>query len=132
MYGTLKRGECREHAWPVSPQRIVEARIQAHLYDLGVYPAIVVGDDWVVGERWEFRPDDMAATLDTLDRIEGYQDAADDLYRRQIVPCFDQFADDVESGDVVNAFAYFYVRSEQLRRVAKRIMPDNGVCRWCT
>ena len=91
VYGTLKRNEERGDRWPRQPRRIVPARIRATLYDLGPYPAIVPGADWVVGERWELAINDMPATLRLLDTIEGYrQDGPDgDLYLRKVIPCHD-------------------------------------------
>ena len=148
VYGTLKRGESREQAWPLTPQRVSRARIKAQLYDLGRYPAIVRGDDWVLGECWEFLPRDITATLDVLDQIEGYQNSAGDLYRRLIVPCWDCWqldrGPDSQPGQTeapeessspdnqagVFVYAYFFAHADHLKRVADRVMPTDGVCRW--
>ena len=85
VYGTLQRGECRDSCWPFPPGRVERARIRAQLFDLGEYPAIVLGDDWVLGECWQFAPAEMARTLSILDDIEGYSGSPDDLYCRQVV-----------------------------------------------
>jgi len=102
VYGTLKRGECRESMWPRKPLRIREAFIRARLYDLGPYPAIrvdvVEGDqedddalDWVGGELWSFERRDVPATLLVLDEIEatnqrGYRN----LYDHVLVRAYDR------------------------------------------
>ncbi len=87
-YGTLKRGECREQLWPHPPVAISEGFIQGKLYDLGPYPAVRVdiddevseadhdgGWEWVQGELWSIAPEHAAATLKTLDDIEGTNQA---------------------------------------------------------
>lgn len=44
VYGTLKRGQCRETMWPRPPVSVRPAFIRGRLYDLGPYPAIWCGD----------------------------------------------------------------------------------------
>jgi gamma-glutamylcyclotransferase (GGCT)/AIG2-like uncharacterized protein YtfP len=98
VYGTLKRGECRESMWPRKPLRIREGFVLARLYDLGDYPAIRVdtfeGDeplDWVNGEVWSFDRSNFTTTLAALDEIEvtnqrGYRN----LYDQVLVRVHDQ------------------------------------------
>lgn len=98
VYGTLKRGECRESMWPRKPIRIREGFILARLYDLGDYPAIRVDEfegeeplDWVNGEVWSFDRSDFTATLAALDEIEvtnqrGYRN----LYDQILVRAYDR------------------------------------------
>jgi gamma-glutamylcyclotransferase (GGCT)/AIG2-like uncharacterized protein YtfP len=102
VYGTLKRGECRELMWPRKPIRVRDAFILAQLYDLGAYPAIRVDEsdeaasgvehlDWVAGELWSFAPEDLLATLAVLDEIEqtnqrGYRN----LYDHVLIRAFDR------------------------------------------
>lgn len=105
------------------------------MYDLGPYPAIISGDDWVLGERWEFAPQDLLATLKVLDEIEGYRNRADDLYQRQIVSCWGGSGVSAEiigvgKPTVVAAYAYFFSEAEHLKRVAHRIIPHGNVCQW--
>lgn len=124
VYGTLKQGEVRARLWPVAPIRIVEASIQAEMYDLGPYPAIIPGSDRIRGERWEFLPRQVALTQAALDAIEGYRERDDDLYVRRAVDCTD-----IE-GMCCLAFVYFLSRTELLQ-YAERILPDAaGECRW--
>lgn len=86
VYGTLKRGQCREKMWPRSPLSIRPGYVRAWLFDLGPYPAIWCADcdevggetcgnapcpcDWVEGEIWSLAKDDLAITIDELDEIE--------------------------------------------------------------
>ena len=105
VYGTLKRGECRESMWPRKPICIREGFILARLYDLGSYPAIRVdesGDpdddllrvdklDWVRGELWSFSRKDVAPTIAILDEIEQTNQHGDcNLYDHVLVRVFDQ------------------------------------------
>lgn len=39
VYGTLQRGEVREHCWPHAPVSIEWGTIRGQLRDLGEYPA---------------------------------------------------------------------------------------------
>jgi gamma-glutamylcyclotransferase (GGCT)/AIG2-like uncharacterized protein YtfP len=86
VYGTLKRGQCREQMWPRAPLSIRPGYVRGWLFDLGPYPAMwcadcheVDGDtcddtpcpcDWVEGEIWSLAKEDMAITIDELDAIE--------------------------------------------------------------
>ncbi|HUE74163.1 MAG TPA: gamma-glutamylcyclotransferase family protein [Pirellulaceae bacterium] len=104
VYGTLKRGQCRERAWPRRPLGVESAWTLGRLYDLGPYPALIEGTDRVLGEVWRFAPEDMRESLRVLDGIEGFRDQSDDLYRREVVECT------TESGIVVRAYTYCYAR----------------------
>ncbi len=135
VYGTLKRGECREHAWPRRPSKVIPARIRAELYDLGAYPAIVHGDDWVLGERWEFEPQDLLPTLKLLDEIEDFRNRPDDLYQRKVVACWDGVAVTAEvlgadEPTPCDAYAYFFSQAEHLRQAGQRLVPCGNVCQW--
>ncbi len=123
VYGTLKRREEREKMWPHAPVDVRAATVRAALYDLGSYPAITQGDDLVVGELWFVRDDHLAATLDALDKIEGYNQGGEDLYVRRIVEC--------ESNESeVRAYTYFYA-DETAILSARRVIPDTaGECVW--
>jgi gamma-glutamylcyclotransferase (GGCT)/AIG2-like uncharacterized protein YtfP len=50
VYGTLQRGGVRERCWPRKPIYVEVARVRGALYDLGPYPALVEGSDFVAGE----------------------------------------------------------------------------------
>ena len=123
VYGTLKRSQCREQCWPHPPLRVDTATIQASLYDLGEYPAIIAGTDLVLGEVWELRRKHMEDTLRVLDEIEGYRGCGDDLFVRQIVCCM------LEDGRQLAAWAYFYGRREELAE-ASRITNETMTVRW--
>lgn len=127
VYGTLQRGECRDSCWPFPPGRVERARIRAQLFDLGEYPAIVLGDDWVLGECWQFAPAEMARTLSILDDIEGYSGSPDDLYCRQVVE-FERL--DAEAEQEGQAYAYFFAQPHRLLQIGRRILPVDGVCCW--
>ncbi len=71
VYGTLKRGECREACWPRVAVSIEPAWVLGVLINLGPYPALLVGNERVLGELWSFRPQDIAVVFEQLDRVEG-------------------------------------------------------------
>ncbi len=77
VYGTLKRGECRESCWPRAPLRVETAATKGQLYDLGPYPALCPGEGSVAGEVWTFAPRDMPATRAALDEIEDHHGDSD-------------------------------------------------------
>jgi gamma-glutamylcyclotransferase (GGCT)/AIG2-like uncharacterized protein YtfP len=57
------------------------------LFDLGPYPAVVPGLDWVAGELWWLQPSQWEETLAALDAVEGYGISGEpDLYARRTVP----------------------------------------------
>lgn len=79
-------------------------RIQAALFDLGIYPAAVPADDgsMVAGEVYELL--DAPAALSTLDEIEGVRPGEPErsLYLRVLTDVT------LEDGGVQPAWAYFY------------------------
>jgi gamma-glutamylcyclotransferase (GGCT)/AIG2-like uncharacterized protein YtfP len=124
VYGTLQRGHCRQACWPHPPRQVQPATARGRLFDLGAYPALVPGDELVLGELWHFGPEQIDATLDALDRIEGYDAGPLALYTRQVVVCYDR------AGGSCRAHAYLYARHEDLRHAA-RIRPNaDGLCVW--
>ncbi|HBJ38264.1 MAG TPA: hypothetical protein DDZ51_26625 [Planctomycetaceae bacterium] len=86
VYGTLKRGQCREKMWPRPPLSIRPGFVRGWLFDLGPYPAMWCADchetvddscndapcrcDWIQGEIWSLAKQDMAITIEELDEIE--------------------------------------------------------------
>ncbi len=86
VYGTLKRGQCRERMWPRAPLSIRPGFVRGWLFDLGPYPAMWCAGchecdvdsfdddpcqcDWIEGELWSFAKQDMATTIEELDEIE--------------------------------------------------------------
>src|SRR5262245_21694837 len=109
VYGTLRRGQCREHCWPQRPVRIEEATIRAALSDLGPYPAIGAGDDVVRVELWEIAEDQLEETLRVLDEVEGYSQDGNDLYVRRLVACH------LRDGREVEVWTYYYGNEPKLR-----------------
>jgi gamma-glutamylcyclotransferase (GGCT)/AIG2-like uncharacterized protein YtfP len=117
VYGTLKRGQCREHCWPVVPVAVQPALTRGQLYDTGPYPAMIEGDDWVVGELWSFHLTDQTTIARVLDVIEEYDEQSpDNLYVRKLVTCWT--LDAVET----IASTYIYARRRDLATL-RRIDP---------
>jgi len=78
-------------------------RINAALFDLGIYPAAIPANEGHVwGEVHQML--DAVDVLDTLDEIEGYSSQAPDssLYRRVETPVT------LEDGRTADAWVYFY------------------------
>jgi gamma-glutamylcyclotransferase (GGCT)/AIG2-like uncharacterized protein YtfP len=105
FYGTLMGGfDRRRRAGIDTRMKFVErGRIEAALFDLGLFPAAVPAPgSHVWGEVYDVEDD--PSVLATLDQIEGYQPAEHDtsLYMRVTVPV--TFAD----GRVDMAWVYFY------------------------
>ena len=127
VYCTLQQGEVRARFWPRPPQAILPARVPGTLYDLGPYPALVPGNDWVRGELWVLAEEDLEETLRVLDRVEGYaQPGERDWYRRDVIECI------LADGTRRQAFVYYHARPEEIRH-HPRVMPDSdGVRHWPT
>ncbi len=90
VYGTLKRGQCREQRWPAKPLSICPAWTKGQLYSRHDYPAMIVGDDRVIGELWTFARADIDRVVKVIDAVEGANQAGQvDLYRRVSSPIFD-------------------------------------------
>jgi gamma-glutamylcyclotransferase (GGCT)/AIG2-like uncharacterized protein YtfP len=125
VYGTLQRGEERAGCWPHAPLAITPAVISAELYDLGLYPAIIPGNDRVAGELWELHPEQLAETLRVLDAIEGYYgQEVPNLYVRRVV------ASITEDGRTVPAFTYFYADTVAAGKYLRVRKNADGLCRW--
>ncbi len=116
VYGTLKSGFCRQSAWPFPPESFQAAYVRGKLFDLGPYPGLGEGEEWVRGEIWTIEPRYLKATLQVLDQIEGYEGTPDDLYQRKIVTAYQ------EDGTGVQAYAYFF--SQWKRIAAKHVAPS--------
>ena len=82
VYGTLLQGEMR-HPVLDGSQCLGPAMAGGRLVDLGRYPALVEGQGVVTGELYRVN----RATLEQLDRIEGYDagNPSASLYRRESV-----------------------------------------------
>jgi gamma-glutamylcyclotransferase (GGCT)/AIG2-like uncharacterized protein YtfP len=134
VYGTLRRGECRQGVWPRPPVRIEDACTCGTLYDLGVHPALlpgdgvpgdgVPGDRCVRGELWHIAAADLPETLRVLDEVEDYRGLDDDLYRRVVVACVDS------RQEPCRAYAYVFARADRLMDCPVVPPGPDGCCRW--
>ena len=124
VYGTLQRGEVRERCWPRQPLRIEWGTIRGQLRDLGEYPALVAGEDLILGELWHIAESDMQATLATLDEIEWYGQDDNDLYVREVVACLSL------SGDERRAYTYRYAKPDEIALRPIVLSDAEGFCRW--
>jgi gamma-glutamylcyclotransferase (GGCT)/AIG2-like uncharacterized protein YtfP len=124
VYGTLKRGQCREKYWPRAPLSVETAFTRGRLYDLGPYPAMTAGHDLIRGELWHLRPEDLGATLETLDSIEGCVDGTGDQYIRVVIDCLD------ETGRRQRAYAYHFAQLEKIGRFPVVAVRPSGYCEW--
>ncbi len=120
VYGTLKRGECRQHSWPRSPLVVEEAWVHGELFDTGSYPALLPGSDKVLGELWSFSSADFEAIVKVLDEIEEYRPGDPyNLYNREIVDC------ETLSCRRTTAYTYLYARLHDLPTF-KRLASTSG------
>jgi gamma-glutamylcyclotransferase (GGCT)/AIG2-like uncharacterized protein YtfP len=105
FYGTLMTGFDRRRRAGIDPmlEYVGRGRIQAALFDLGIYPAAVPDPDGVVwGEV--YRAIDLEKVLAGLDDIEGYcaDQPESSLYVREQVPVM------YENGGAETVWVYFY------------------------
>lgn len=109
VYGTLKRGGCRERCWPVPPTSVQPAWTLGELIDTGPYPALLAGGELVGGEVWSFRGTEIAQVLKTLDVIEGTgQPGQENEYDRAMSVAY------LLSGQAVHVELYRYAAPERL------------------
>jgi gamma-glutamylcyclotransferase (GGCT)/AIG2-like uncharacterized protein YtfP len=116
FYGTLMTGFDRRRRAGIDPllSWVGRGRIQAALFDLGIYPAAVPDPD---GSVWGevYRTDDLERVLAGLDEIEGYcpDQPEASLYVREEVPVA------YEDGAIDTVWVYFYNaplgRAERIR-----------------
>jgi gamma-glutamylcyclotransferase (GGCT)/AIG2-like uncharacterized protein YtfP len=118
VYGTLKSNQLRSRLWPHPPLEIRPAVIRASLYDLGPYPAIGPGEDYVLGEAWKLLEEHVLPTLEILDQVEGYHALGEDneylRIRAELI---------YEDGSVGEAFTYQFAAKDRLAHF-RRIVPD--------
>ncbi|WP_436715654.1 gamma-glutamylcyclotransferase family protein [Roseiconus lacunae] len=112
VYGTLKRGQCREKLWPAEPSSVHPAWVVATLYGRHDYPAMTRGDSRVIGEVWTFSDSELPLVMCVLDEIEGTDgNGPSDLYHRYVVEATllsGNLQHDRDNSDCVKAYAYFY------------------------
>lgn len=124
VYGTLQRGQCREACWPRPPEKIDMAVGSGRLHDLGLFPALVEGNDRIGGELWHIRPEHIGETLSVLDGVEDAAVGETGLYVRRVVTV------ETTNGQRQEAFAYFYTRPAAIREMPIVTPGPDGVCRW--
>ncbi len=126
VYGTLKRGQCRERCWPHVADSVRVGWVRSTLFTRHDYPALRPGDDLVLGELWSFAAEQLPAVLDVLDAVEQTnQPGLENLYDRVIV---DVFA--VDGSSLGQAHAYHYA-IEPTRDGFKRVVAGvDGFSRW--
>jgi gamma-glutamylcyclotransferase (GGCT)/AIG2-like uncharacterized protein YtfP len=125
VYGTLKRGQCRENCWPHAPLAVTPAWTFGDLFARQDYPALMPGDNRVEGELWEFLPEQMPRVLEVLDEIEGTEgNSPNDLYHR-----LDVEVKGTSGSRVSRAHTYFYNRDARLDGFS-RIDPVDGCQSW--
>lgn len=119
VYGTLKPGygnhaRIADHVRSARP-----GTIQGILVDLGAFPALLHGKGIVRGVLLVVD----AEALAIADFIEGYHpDQERSLYVRKKVEV------DLDDGDKVDAWTYFYARSEQVQDLPRlHVGDDDGL-----
>lgn len=120
VYGTLQQGHLRSRMWPHPPQSIRKALARGRLLDLGAYPGLISGDDWVLGELWILAMDHMPKTVEVLDQVEGYDSATDrGLYIRRSLSvwCLESFD---QRARLPPTPAYTYLIADEHRIAAAR------------
>lgn len=126
VYGTLCRGQRNESWWPHTPQQVELAYVAGRVYDLGPYPAMTPGPNWIRGELWTLTIEQMAETLASLDELERYRQRDDDIYKRVIVDCHVGTTNQA----AIPAYTYHYLPDLP---TGTEIQPnEDGVCAWPT
>lgn len=109
VYGTLKRGECREKCWPRRPLNVEPAWTLGTLFDTGPYPALRPGHDPVLGEVWSFPTEDFAVVASELDIVEEFQECRENnLYVRELVQC------QTLTGKILQSYTYIFAQTNLL------------------
>lgn len=137
VYGTLKRGQCRESAWPAGPKEIVPGWVHGELWGRDDYPALLPGGHRVRGELYRYDGESIRDVLSALDEIEGTDgNSPSDLYHRHVVDAFRSApapADRVTGSDretrEERAYVYFYNRDPAADGFV-RITPVAGWQSW--
>jgi gamma-glutamylcyclotransferase (GGCT)/AIG2-like uncharacterized protein YtfP len=124
VYGTLKRGQCREHCWPVPPSKIFDGYVLGTLYGRSDYPALVAGADRVIGELWCYDTalDRVVQVLDEIE--ETNQVGVPDLYKRAIVQVHS-----LDGNLIGPAYTYHYAQDLKADGFSYH-MPVEGWSRW--
>lgn len=118
VYGTLRKGDANDHWIRDSVKTRRTAWVRGWLFDLGPYPAMIVGNGWVKGELVELKDCDEA--LKKMDELEDYYGPGNpkNLYERiEIVALTD-------TGEKVNCFVYVFLGERKKELVMmNRLLP---------
>jgi gamma-glutamylcyclotransferase (GGCT)/AIG2-like uncharacterized protein YtfP len=93
VYGTLKPGQCnygccRDHLLSAEA-----AMVRGQLFDLSVgYPAMTLGDQWVLGYRLMFPDERILLILDELEDYSLHRPSHENEYQRVWVEIFSREA----------------------------------------
>jgi gamma-glutamylcyclotransferase (GGCT)/AIG2-like uncharacterized protein YtfP len=99
VYGTLKPGQanyryCRDRLLSAEA-----AMVRGQLFDLSVgYPAMTLGDQWVLGHRLIFPDEQILLALDELEDYSLYRPSHDNEYQRVWVEMFSRQAQSLGGG----------------------------------
>jgi gamma-glutamylcyclotransferase (GGCT)/AIG2-like uncharacterized protein YtfP len=91
---------------------------------LGPDPALVAGNDQVLGELWHLESEALDATLQALDAIECFGVDEVDLYVRRIVDCH------TLAGQLHRAYTYYLADPSTAASAPVVIAGANGYCHW--
>lgn len=128
VYGTLKEGHLRSRMWPHAPQSIEPAIVRGRLLDLGAYPGLIEGDEWVLGELWTLAENHMPRTLAVLDEVEGYDSIANcGLYVRRAIPVWSLHSHDGPSHEPTRRAFTYLIADEYRIATARHIHPAISV-----
>lgn len=126
VYGTLKRGHCRERCWPCRATRVRPSWTRGKLYGRHDYPAMIGGNDRVAGELWEFSAKQIEEVIETLDAIEGTNQPGEvDLYHRVVTEVYDLAGEPL--GD---AWTYHYASDPAADGFRPLIPAGNELAGW--
>ena len=119
VYGTLKRGQCREQCWPAPPISVVAAWTLGAVYDLGPYPAMIVGSSRIAGQLWTYSDSQIDAVRKELDCIEvtnqpGYPNEYDRV----------EIEVNLLDGSKLLAETYLFSRPAELTKIG-RLVPSS-------
>lgn len=121
VYGTLKRGQCREECWPLPPIGVVAAWTLGAVYDLGPYPAMIAGKARIAGQLWTYSESQIDEVRKMLDCIEvtnqpGYPNEYDRV----------EIEVNLLDGSKLLAETYLFSRPAELTKIA-RLVPSSLV-----
>jgi gamma-glutamylcyclotransferase (GGCT)/AIG2-like uncharacterized protein YtfP len=135
VYGTLKHGFRNQHWWPSPPISIRAAWTFGRLYDLVDYPAMIRGDDRVLGELWTYPLKAARQVVSALDELEGTNllDEEDWYQRVQTqVYVLDPNGQVVDEADSTEATCYLYLRqlTDEQRIEPTYLVGTHRFCCW--